>query len=186
MITLTRNTPRGYLVTTSRVEMDAFVTWLLERLGLGGSLVELDLVDDATIAELNSEFMGMYGPTNVLSFPDTDDLHCEAPQIVGEDFLPEDYADDGRDCLANQGDPASDDDGEDGEPDPDRPMRLGAVAISLDTCAREARLYGQSPREHFYRLLCHGILHCAGLEHGEEMELITDEALDEIRTWEAV
>lgn len=178
MITLTRNTPRGYLVPTSRVEIDAFTTWLLERLGLGGSLVEIDLVDDATIAELNLEFMGMPGPTNVLSFPDTDDLHCEAPYVLGEDFLPEEYTeDDGRDCMGDVGDP---------DTDPDRPLRLGAIALSLDTCAREARLYGQTSREHFFRLLCHGILHCAGLDHSEEMDIITDEAMEEIRTWEAV
>lgn len=35
--------------------------------------VEINLVDDATIADLNSSFLQCDGPTNILSFPSTED-----------------------------------------------------------------------------------------------------------------
>lgn len=61
--------------------------------------------------------------------------------------------------------------GEDGE------RYLGEVALSVDTLARETRLYGQDPREHLSRLLAHAILHLAGYDHGEEMEALTELAV---------
>lgn len=185
MLALSRQTSRGYLVPASRVEMASCTTWLLERLGLTGSVVELVIVDDAAIASLNVEFMGLAGPTNVLSFPDTSELACDGPVVFHEDMPPGgaslgdglEALDTPADCLDGLGDPI---------PDPDRPLRLGAVILSAETCAREALLYGQSTREHFFRLLCHGILHCAGLEHGPEMDAVTEDALEEMRLDEAV
>ncbi len=61
--------------------------------------------------------------------------------------------------------------------DPDRPDYLGEMAVSLDTVAREAFLYGQEPREHLTRLLAHGFLHLAGLDHGPVMEALTEQAV---------
>jgi probable rRNA maturation factor len=43
--------------------------------------------------------------------------------------------------------------------------------------AREAFLYGQTPRQHFIRMLCHGILHLAGFDHGPQMFDLTDQAV---------
>lgn len=54
---------------------------------------------------------------------------------------------------------------------------LGEVALSVDTLARETRLYWQDPREHLSRLLAHAILHLAGYDHGEEMEALTELAV---------
>jgi len=54
---------------------------------------------------------------------------------------------------------------------------LGDLVLSVDTLAREAFLYGQDPGEHTVRLLAHGILHLAGLDHGEEMEALTEAAV---------
>lgn len=67
------------------------------------------------------------------------------------------------------------------EPDPERPRSLGALFLSVDTLAREAFLYGQNPREHLARLLAHGILHLAGLDHGPAMDQLTDLAVDAVR-----
>ncbi len=55
---------------------------------------------------------------------------------------------------------------------------LGEMAVSVDTAVREAFLYGQDPVEHFLRLLCHGLSHLAGLDHGEAMDALSDAALD--------
>ncbi|MFW6235997.1 MAG: rRNA maturation RNase YbeY, partial [Desulfovibrionales bacterium] len=54
---------------------------------------------------------------------------------------------------------------------------LGLIALSLETLHRETVLYGQKPVEHLIRLLAHALLHLAGLEHGSEMERLTEQAL---------
>lgn len=59
--------------------------------------------------------------------------------------------------------------------DPEDPRFMGQIAISADSVTREADLYGQNPGEHLVRLLCHGILHLAGREHGPEMYDLTEE-----------
>ena len=55
---------------------------------------------------------------------------------------------------------------------------LGELALSVETMAREADLYGQEPFEHLARLLAHGLLHLAGHDHGAEMFALTDAAVD--------
>jgi probable rRNA maturation factor len=94
----------------------------------------LALVDDARMEALNEGFLGLVGPTNVLSFED--DSRAEA---------------------------------------------LGEVVLNVDAVMREARLYGQDPLEHMGRLLAHGLLHLAGLQHGPEMDEAVEGALLEIR-----
>lgn len=53
---------------------------------------------------------------------------------------------------------------------------LGEIALSPAVCLREARLYGQEPQHHLARLLAHALLHLAGLDHGPEMEALTEAA----------
>ncbi|WP_051271713.1 rRNA maturation RNase YbeY [Fundidesulfovibrio putealis] len=65
----------------SKNEMKPLIRRLLSVLGLQGASLELRLVDDVEIARLNREFLGMTGPTNVLSFPAEDP---EQPQYLGE------------------------------------------------------------------------------------------------------
>lgn len=43
---------------------------IINRAGVPISFVELDVVDDAGQSELNHNFMGCQGPTNILSFPE--------------------------------------------------------------------------------------------------------------------
>jgi probable rRNA maturation factor len=42
----------------------------------------------------------------------------------------------------------------------------GDIAISMDTLQRNARAFGVTDDEELKRLLIHGILHCAGMDHG--------------------
>ncbi|HTP60278.1 MAG TPA: rRNA maturation RNase YbeY [Spirochaetia bacterium] len=42
----------------------------------------------------------------------------------------------------------------------------GDIAISIDTLRSNARRFGVSDDEELKRLLIHGILHCAGMDHG--------------------
>jgi len=66
------------------------------------------------------------------------------------------------------------------EGDPECPEELGALFLSVETLAREAFLYGQDPVEHQARLLAHGLLHLAGLDHGPEMDALTDLAVETV------
>ncbi|MFZ5811764.1 MAG: rRNA maturation RNase YbeY [Thermodesulfobacteriota bacterium] len=119
----------------SRSELRRLVIEAVDALGLSGRSVGLRVVSDMEMAALNARFLGLPGPTNVLSFP----AH-----------------------------------------DPDQPDYLGDIAIGAETVAREAFLYGQDPAGHLARMLCHGILHLAGLDHGPEMFDLTESAVDKI------
>jgi probable rRNA maturation factor len=57
---------------------------------------------------------------------------------------------------------------------------LGELALSVDALGRETDLYGQDPVEHLVRLLAHGLLHLAGYDHGDEMNALTDGAVDRV------
>ena len=57
------------------------------------------------------------------------------------------------------------------------PEWLGGIALSLETLRREAFLYGLDPTEHAARLLSHAVLHLSGLDHGAEMEALTEKAV---------
>lgn len=115
----------------TRFEIDQLCERVLAALDLDGREFDLRVVGDAEMAALNRAYLGLGGPTNVLSFP---------------------------------------------AEDPARPDYLGEMAISLDTVEREAFLYGQDPATHLARLLAHGFLHLAGLDHGPVMEALTEQA----------
>lgn len=117
----------------SRPEIAALCRAILEALDLTDREFDLSLAGDAAVEALNREFLGLPGPTNILSFP---------------------------------------------AEDPDRPEYLGELALSLDAVRREAFLYGQPPGLHMARLLAHGFLHLAGLDHGPLMESLTETAAE--------
>lgn len=50
-------------------------------------------------------------------------------------------------------------------PDPGPDSELGDIAISYDTCLREAQAGGTPPADHVTHLLVHGILHLLGYDH---------------------
>lgn len=111
---------------------------VLDYSGLDDDLCEISLLgcDDARIAELNAEFRDKIAPTNVLSWP-AEDL---AAEVAGQPPAK----------------PAPDFTGE---------MPLGDIAISFDTCAREASEAGKSIDDHVTHLIIHGTLHLLGYDH---------------------
>jgi len=50
-------------------------------------------------------------------------------------------------------------------PDPDGAVPLGDIAISYDTCAREAAEQGKPFEAHVTHLIVHGVLHLFGYDH---------------------
>ncbi len=57
---------------------------------------------------------------------------------------------------------------------------LGSIVLSVPALAREADLYEQGKTEHLARLLAHAILHLTGQDHGLEMEMLTEEAVQQV------
>ncbi len=93
--------------------------------------------DDARIAALNGDFRGKAQPTNVLSWPAQD---LAAEDDGAEPWFP-------APAVAGMAD------------------GLGDIAISYDTCLREAGASGRRLEHHVTHLLVHGVLHLLGYDH---------------------
>lgn len=104
-------------------------------------------VDEATITDLNSRFMGSDGPTDVLSFP-----------IDGDGDPP------GRWPDAGGPGPDRDDDIED-----ELPLLLGDVVICPAVADRNAPMHAGSFDDEVALLVVHGILHLLGMDHADEV-----------------
>ncbi|SIN73948.1 rRNA maturation RNase YbeY [Halodesulfovibrio marinisediminis] len=73
MITIKKSQSVDWLLPFSRTELTRGMNAMLSAIGHEGKDVEINLVDDATIADLNASFLQCDGPTNILSFPSTED-----------------------------------------------------------------------------------------------------------------
>lgn len=110
----------------------------LDMLGLDPDVCECALLacDDTQIITLNTQFRDKPGPTNVLSWP-AEDLAAETDGAMPH--------------------PPS--------PDVTGEIALGDIAMSYDTCAREAAEAGKSLADHTTHLVVHGLLHLLGYDH---------------------
>lgn len=127
----------------------------LKYLGIDlGFEISLLACGDARISELNAEFRDKGGATNVLSWPseeraaDTDGGTPIAPTPDPQ--------------LAQVG--AADE--------------LGDIAISYDTCAREALAEGKPVADHVSHLMVHGVLHLLGYDHIRDKDATLMEGLE--------
>ncbi len=105
-------------------------------------------VDEETISQLNSRFLGEEGPTDVLAFPIEDDLGPggRSPDAggTGPGWLP---------------------------PEPSEiPTLIGDVVICPEVAWRNAPDHAGSYEQEVAVLLVHGILHLIGMDHGSEAE----------------
>jgi len=57
----------------------------------------------------------------------------------------------------------------------------GSICLSADTVRRESFLYRQNPQEHAIRLLAHAVLHLTGVEHGQVMDGLTEQATEHLK-----
>ncbi|MCG8530239.1 MAG: rRNA maturation RNase YbeY [Desulfovibrionales bacterium] len=73
MITIKKSQSVDWLLPLSRTELTRVMNAMLDAIGQAGKDVEIQLVNDATIADLNASFLNCDGPTNILSFPATED-----------------------------------------------------------------------------------------------------------------
>jgi probable rRNA maturation factor len=116
----------------------------------GGTEMSIIFVGENDIAELNESFLGVLGPTDVLSFPiDAADLDL-APTSGGATRGPD------RAPL----DPS------------DLPLLLGDVVICPSVAARNAPTHAGNLDDELALLLVHGILHVLGHDHAEPAETV--------------
>ncbi|MEX0351250.1 MAG: rRNA maturation RNase YbeY [Paracoccaceae bacterium] len=127
------------------------VAEVLDHLGIAADLCEVSLLacDDARIAELNSAFRDKAKPTNVLSWPSAE---LAADSDGGTPALP--------------------------GPDFTGEIALGDIAISYDTCAREAEAAGKPMQDHVTHLIVHGVLHLLGYDHVRNADATLMEGLE--------
>ncbi len=125
---------------------------VLAHLGMVADVFEIAVLacDDARIAELNADFRDKDKATNVLSWP-SEDHGVERDGDVPE--LPE-------------------------QSFPGMPEELGDIAISYDTCAREAEAAGKPMAEHVTHLMVHGTLHLLGYDHVRDKDATLMEGLE--------
>jgi probable rRNA maturation factor len=112
-------------------------------------LVSVLACDDARIQVLNADFREKDGATNVLSWP-AQDLAA-----VGAGDKPDAPV-----------------------PDPMGESELGDVAISFDTCAREAAEAACDFDDHVAHLMIHGTLHLLGYDHIRDADATLMETLE--------
>ncbi|GFM35633.1 rRNA maturation RNase YbeY [Desulfovibrio psychrotolerans] len=161
-------------------ELRAAAAVICTHIGHDGASLDINLVDDAEIAELNSAFLGCHGPTNILSFPvgteekDEPAAHADiSAHATGWKISSPESPNTLAGTLYSAGTDAAS-----GQADARANCHIGWLALSLETTVREAHLYGQDISEHAIRLLAHGILHLAGYDHSEEMFSLTESALN--------
>lgn len=126
----------------------------LDHLGLDAGQFEIAVLacDDARIAALNTDFRDKPTPTNVLSWPSGE----RGSQSLG----------------APDGTPPA---------PPELPMdaELGDIAISYDTCLKEAAAAHKSLDHHATHLVVHGILHLLGYDHIRDQDATLMEQLEQ-------
>jgi probable rRNA maturation factor len=121
--------------------------------------VSLFFVSEDAIAELNQQFLGHDGPTDVLSFPIDDE-----PPVSGR--VPDSGG-------TGPGEP----------PDEEMPQLVGDVVICPSVAARNAPDHERSLDDEMALLVVHGVLHLLGWDHevdadAEKMEARERELLD--------
>lgn len=113
----------------------------------GNTELSLLFVDEASITELNLEFMGAAGATDVLAFPidaEADVSSLPSPTSLGPDRSPIDVD--------------------------DIPLLLGDVVICPAVANRQAPVHAGTIDDEMALLIVHGILHVLGHDHAEPAE----------------
>lgn len=117
--------------------------------------VSLIFADEPTIADLNQQFMGIVGPTDVLSFPIDDE-----PEPSGR--VPDAGG-------SGPGEP----------PLPEIPQLIGDVVICPAVAARNAIEHEVSFESEVALLVVHGVLHLIGWDHVNDEEAERMEAREQ-------
>jgi len=118
--------------------------------------VSLIFADEVTVAALNHQFMGLDGPTDVLSFP-----------------IDNEPGPSGRVPDAGGSGPGE-------APMPEIPQLVGDVVICPSVAARNAVEHECSTDDELALLIVHGVLHLLGWDHAEDEEAERMEAREQV------
>lgn len=134
--------------------------WLQQGASTSPRPVEVSLVlcGDDHIAELNAEWRGVQGPTDVLSFALQEDEEADDQMDVTAEASETEYPN----------------------------LVLGDVVISLQTAERQAQERGHSLVSEVRILLVHGVLHLLGYDHEAGAEGAREMAAEERRVLRAL
>ena len=113
-------------------------------------LISILACDDARIASLNADFRDKPQPTNVLSWP-SQELAAETDGGTPQTPEPDMFGDE---------------------------TELGDIAISYDTCLREAEAAGKPFDHHVTHLVIHGVLHLLGYDHIRDKDATLMEGIE--------
>ena len=116
----------------------------------GGTEMSIIFISENDISELNESFLGVMGPTDVLSFP-IDAAELDLPPSSGGATRGPDRA---------PLDPS------------DVPLLLGDVVICPQVAERQAPTHAGNLDDELALLLVHGILHVLGHDHAESEETL--------------
>lgn len=141
---------------------------LLVRLGYTGGELGVTFVSSGEMEELNLQYMGRMGSTDVLSFPlDAAAMEVEAgylAEIEAEEQV----------LMTNMMTGASSD---------EVPLLLGDVVICPEVAGVQAGAQGNTAEQELCILLIHGVLHIVGYDHetdGGEMEKMQGQLFEEM------
>jgi probable rRNA maturation factor len=134
----------------------------------GNAELSVLFVGEADIAELNAEFLGGDGPTDVLAFP-IDAGEVEVMRVPGGASTGPDRA---------PADPT------------EQPLLLGDVVVCPAVAARQAEGHAGTLDDELALLVVHGVLHVLGHDHAEPEETAVMRARElellEAHHWRAV
>ena len=136
--------------------------------------IDIDITDDRWV-DHDLEGIATRAALAVLGHLDIDPEDCELSvlgcdddriKVLNADFREKDKATNVLSWPADERGAATDGDRPDRpEPDVFGTIELGDVAISFDTCDREARDFGRPMAHHTMHLMVHGVLHLLGFDH---------------------
>lgn len=164
------------------VDIEGLVRFVLERLELPDNTeVSISFVNNNEIAELNEQYRGKVGPTDVLSFEcdnlddDFDIYFAEGDE--GSHACAQDIVGEGEDEAAVA----------EAQEEPAGIYSLGDVIIAPDVVAAQAQGYGNSAVEELELMIVHGLLHLNGYDHIEDDEAAEMESLQTklLQEWRA-
>lgn len=104
--------------------------------------IECEFVDEEEIRRLNSEMRGIDKVTDVLSFPELENIKGKPIQKAEHPF----------------------------ELDEDGALLIGSLAVCVKRAKEQAEEYNHSYYRELNYLIVHGILHCLGYDHIEEKD----------------
>ncbi len=140
--------PEGSALRELAPRCERFCRAVLDRLGIRGWELSVLLCGDRFIQTLNARYRGIDRPTDVLSF--------------AQDEGAEDGAGPTRPPGPKRAAPVRGGGGAGGALRP-----VGDIVLSLETARRNAAGEGIPEEEELKKLLVHGILHLAGMDHPE-------------------